>query len=702
MKRLLKPVISLMNCMKYPKKFALIFLLFLLPMAALLFLQINKLSETVNLGSNQIKGIEYTTSIRKLIQLVQQHRGLSSAYLGGKIEMKDKLAQKQIEISAAIKKIDELDSKYEKDFNTTESWNKLKGEWTSLEKEVLNLELSKSTERHTKLIAKIMSFSSDVSDISRLILEDKLDKYYLVDMTLNRLPATAEFIGQARAIGSGVAAKKAMTKEERFKLLYLTQSMVESINQTDRGINVVYRERPELKNQLGTDAVQVLDNSKNLVNTINIELLDKENITLDSEEYYAFATAVIDDIYELINKESSALQEITEAKAKEAAVLRNFVTGICILTLILILYLFIGFYFAVIENIKLIENSAQQLANGDLRIRIAHKSKDETKSIIDSLNRMAEAFADMIKVSQRVSGEVTTAAQSLSVVTEQSALANNQIAQAIQEITSGSEVQLQNTQEVASVIEEVARGIQGIAENSFTVSESSKKMQSEAEDGNETMNDIVSKIKSISLSVNETNYAIQTLGEKSKSIGQIIDTISNISDQTNLLALNAAIEAARAGEQGRGFAVVADEVRKLAEKSSESADQIYGIVQSIQQETEASVKNMNKVTKEVEEGIRVVNEAGNTFRSILSSARSVSEQIQEISASSEEISASSEEVAASIVEVSKLSKEFSENAQNTAASSQEQLASMEEINSSSASLLKKVEELKAQIEKFKV
>lgn len=702
MKKLFKPAMSFMNRLKYPKKFIVIFLLFLIPMTSLLTLEIKGLNEDVSISNRQRNGLEYSVAVRTLIQQIQQHRGLAAIYLGGKVETKENVSKKQLDIKKAIENLDNLDNMYGRNLNTTESWNSLKSEWISLEKEVFNLSSSESFSKHTSLIGKIINFNLDLTDASNLILTNRLDKYYLVDMVINKLPLSAEYMGQSRAVGAGVAARKQMTEDERFKLLYLTQSIESTINEAERGANVIYNVDPGIKSQLGDSMTKALQQSRKLIDTINAELLGKKEISLDSNQYFDFATTVIDDVYNLVNQESAILTEMAEAQARNATLFRDIVIAAAIIILIIVLYLFAGFYLAVIDTIKVIEGYALKLSNGDLSTRIAHKVKDETKSIIDSLNKVTESFAGMVTASHEVAGEVSASSKSLSIITEQSTELTNEVAQTIQGVAAGAESQLQGTDNIANVMDQVSKGIQGIAENSSTVSESSRKMREEAETGNEFISGVVNKMNSISISVNETNSTIRLLGEKSKSIGQIIDAITSIASQTNLLALNAAIEAARAGEQGRGFAVVAEEVRKLAEQSSQSVKQVADIIQTIQNETEASVKNMNKVTEEVKQGMNVVNETGGIFKNILDAVKNVDAQIQEVSSSSEEIYASVEEVSASTIEVSRLSKEFSENAQTVSASSEEQLASMEEIAASSASLYQMAEKLRAQIEMFKV
>lgn len=206
----------------------------------------------------------------------------------------------------------------------------------------------------------------------------------------------------------------------------------------------------------------------------------------------------------------------------------------------------------------------------------------------------------------------------------------------------------------------------------------------------------------IEATVNSSAQVVTKLGERSKEIGQIVDTISGIAGQTNLLALNAAIEAARAGEQGRGFAVVAEEVRKLAEQSQEAAMKIAELIGEIQGETDNAVLAMNDGTREVKNGTDVVNTAGGAFREIVDLVSEVSRQVEEISQAMEQMAAGSQQVVISVKTSERLSKRSSNEVQSVSAGAEKQLASMEEIASSSQALAKLAEDLQTSVAGFKL
>lgn len=202
--------------------------------------------------------------------------------------------------------------------------------------------------------------------------------------------------------------------------------------------------------------------------------------------------------------------------------------------------------------------------------------------------------------------------------------------------------------------------------------------------------------------MNTSAEAVIKLGDRSKEIGQIVDTISGIAGQTNLLALNAAIEAARAGEQGRGFAVVAEEVRRLAEQSQDAAKQIADLINEIQSDTDKAVVGINEGTKEVKVGTEVVTTAGQAFRQIASLIEELSVKGQEIDLAIQKVQDDSQKIVLAINEIDKVSKNSAGQAQTVSAATEEQSASIEEIAASSQGLAKMSSALQVAIEKFRI
>ena len=223
-----------------------------------------------------------------------------------------------------------------------------------------------------------------------------------------------------------------------------------------------------------------------------------------------------------------------------------------------------------------------------------------------------------------------------------------------------------------------------------------------ARDGGKTLEQAISQIKSIERSTLESTRVVTALGERSAAIGQIVDTISSIAEQTNLLALNAAIEAARAGEHGRGFAVVADEVRKLAESSQEAAQEIAGLIQETRKDTENAVSGMQAGSEEVRIGTQNIISMGEAFRRIIEIVGQVSAQVQGISSSISSMAENGSEIVGHIQTIEGSSRSAAEDAETVSAATEEQTASVQEIANASNSLAKMAGELQAQVRKFKV
>ncbi|MCM3267679.1 methyl-accepting chemotaxis protein [Paenibacillus elgii] len=353
--------------------------------------------------------------------------------------------------------------------------------------------------------------------------------------------------------------------------------------------------------------------------------------------------------------------------------------------------------------VKLVSEALHRVAGGDLTVEpLAVKQKDEIGSLIVSLNDMVAHLKMTVMQIQEASTTVAASSEELQASSEQNTIATKTVTLSIQEMASGTESQLMRSDETGRAMEEMAAGIQRIAETTSDVSELSQESAVQAEHGNDAIRAARGRMNALSDSVGQASADIKTLETHSVNVGGILQIINDIASQTGLLALNASIEAARAGEHGQGFAVVANEVKKLAQQSGEAVQSISDIISQIQTDTSKAVLTMNRSLAEVRIGLQAVTEADDAFQQITRTANDVSGKIQEVAAAAEEMAASSEQVSASASEMNQIARHGAESAQTIAATTEEQLASAEEIASSAESLSRTAQDLSELVNRFKL
>ncbi|MBP2630599.1 MAG: methyl-accepting chemotaxis sensory transducer with Cache sensor [Firmicutes bacterium] len=370
---------------------------------------------------------------------------------------------------------------------------------------------------------------------------------------------------------------------------------------------------------------------------------------------------------------------------------------------VLILIGILAFYIAkgFSEPILKMQQLASKIAQGELNQKIEVTTKDEIGLLAAAFATMVENLKKLVGQVQENSHQLAASSEQLTSSAEQSAIAANQVASSITEVAQGTDKQYRVVNDVTKVIEQMSQNIYRAADNASAVSEQSVKAVDTAQEGGRAVESAVQQMLDIEHTVSSSAMVVAQLGERSKEIGQIVDTISGIAGQTNLLALNAAIEAARAGEQGRGFAVVAEEVRKLAEQSQEAAKQIANLIAEIQGETDKAVVAMQEGTKEVKVGTGVVNEAGESFKKITEMITNLASQVGETSAVIQHLANDSQQIVTSVKQIDELTKNTTGEVQNVSAATEEQAASMEEIASSSQSLAQMAQNLQEAVSKFR-
>ncbi len=297
------------------------------------------------------------------------------------------------------------------------------------------------------------------------------------------------------------------------------------------------------------------------------------------------------------------------------------------------------------------------MASGNLTKRMEGDYKGDLKLIKDSINQVADSLTNALsEVSESVSAVASAA---------------NQISSSSEEMAAGAQEQAAQTSEIANSIDEMTRTIMDNTRSASFASEKAKESGLKAQRGGHVVKQTIDGMNRISIVVEKSAETVFTLGKNSDKIGEIIQVIDDIADQTNLLALNAAIEAARAGEQGRGFAVVADEVRKLAERTTKATKEIANMIKQIQNDTSEAVMSIRQGTVEVEQGKLHAKEAGDVLKEIIEGAQQVSDTVVTVAAASEEQAASSEEISKNIDSINNVTRETSSGIHQIAKASED-------------------------------
>jgi methyl-accepting chemotaxis protein len=308
-----------------------------------------------------------------------------------------------------------------------------------------------------------------------------------------------------------------------------------------------------------------------------------------------------------------------------------------------------------------------RIADGDLSTQLTIYANDEIGELGRSINRMQTAISGMITSITSTAAEVAASANILNIVSEQIASSSGEVAS-----QAGT---------VATASEEMAATSSGIAQNCNTAAESSRQGNNLATEGAVVVQETVAGMNRITERVKETAATLGKLGSRSDQIGEIVGTIEDIADQTNLLALNAAIEAARAGEQGRGFAVVADEVRALAERTTKATKEIAQMIKAIQNETKGAVASMEEGVNEVERGTLDAARSGMALDSILNQINAISMEINQIATAAEEQTATTMEITNNIQMITEVVQMSSSSSQDAASAAKELLNKAEELQS---------------------
>ena len=308
-----------------------------------------------------------------------------------------------------------------------------------------------------------------------------------------------------------------------------------------------------------------------------------------------------------------------------------------------------------------------EFSNGDLTVE-AQVTEDFTGAIADSVNYAIESMRELVGTINRTSTQVSNASNSTRLIAEQ--------------MQTSSTEQAQKIHSIAKIISDMVRSLDRVAMSTADSAEIARNSVSIAREGAQQVRNTINGMNNIRGNIQETRTLIKRLGESSQEIGNIVEIIKSIADQTNILALNAAIQANSAGEAGRGFAVVADEVQRLAERSSNATKRIEGLVKTIQNDTNAAVASMERSTKEVVDGANIAEEAGTALSKIEDVSTSLASLIERVSDSTRKVSTMAENIASDMAQINQMAVTTTENVIKTSDSIENLSALSQELKNS--------------------
>ena len=405
----------------------------------------------------------------------------------------------------------------------------------------------------------------------------------------------------------------------------------------------------------------------------------------------------------LVKEREKTIKELTDDTVRKGHTIRTL--GIVVTTVLAVLSVIIAFFTSnrITKPINLVMNQMKEISDGNLRLEpLPVTTKDETGQLSESMNVMQNVLKEMVYNLSTASETLTANSEELTQSAFEVKSGSEQVAITMQELATGSETQANTASSLSIVMGNFTKKVQDTNKNGEKINRTSQQVLEMTNQGAQLMESSTQQMQKIDRIVHDTVEKMSTLDTQTKEISDLVSIIQTVADQTNLLALNAAIEAARAGEHGRGFAVVADEVRKLAEQVAVSIADITGFVNTIQLESKVVTDSLQEGYAEVEEGTAQIKATGQTFTKISRSVTSMVSEIQQISNNLESIVANTEIMGGSIEEIAAVSQESAAGVEETSAATQQISSSMEEVSGNSEHLAALAEDLSQMVNQFKI
>ncbi|MBN3468141.1 methyl-accepting chemotaxis protein [Pseudomonas savastanoi pv. phaseolicola] len=635
---ILSPGIYLSNRLRFPAKFAVLAIIIVIPLIVLGLRVFNSLNASIDTVAQERIGREYLHVVTPVLRLSMLQRAATNRLLAGDASAAQDLASNRTQLETAFNNLADMDARQGSLLETESRVQRLRESARSLmESTKPGLSQDEVFAQWNEQLAQTLNFIYYVSATSGMVLDEDYASLFLIDLSTIRMPREINVAGQIRGITAGLSTGQGLSVPMRGSLESLLKIELQFRAELEQSIRLLKRRAPELASRIGDPIASATSTMDGFRNDLQAYVKGTEFSVPQGQALSARGNAVVAGLYKAQDEIQSALQGELDTRYSALLLQREVVIAMCVIMGLLLLYAFFSIYRALRLTIDGLLGVTRRLADGDLSARVQVSSKDEVADIANGLNLMAEAFASSISHMDRTSYELSDVAARL----------GTSIGLAKQSMNA----QQAETEQVATAINEMTTSVADVAQNTEGAALAADEANTASRNGLRIMHQAHSTIQALAEEVEVSAQKVQALALHSQSIGGVIQVISTIADQTNLLALNAAIEAARAGEQGRGFAVVADEVRTLASRTQASTEEIRNIIQQLQSATDVAVQQMQAGQQKAQACISAASDASGSLSSISQGVERIVEMNTQIASAAVQQHAVSEDINRNVMEI---------------------------------------------------